>query len=282
MKIRILPLLLILSLLVTACIETAPEQATGTPAGVSDIPPSPTTSTLPEDLPTPLPRPLGTFEGMLVNNMGMETRVFINYIVDLPPGYEDATEPLPLMVILHGAGQEGMDRALIEPVGRTPALTASWERYPFIFLIPQLPAASVEWGQIGGIVDSLIMQTVEAYGVDQDRIYLMGYSKGGYGAITIGAVLPDRFAAVISLAGYYNGPISNLCPFAEANTPVLLYHGTADEIIPIGASEEINSALIDCGADVELIVIEDGTHLSTIQEAVLGLDMYDWALEHSR
>lgn len=45
------------------------------------------------------------------------------------------------------------------------------------------------------IVD-LIVQQVAWNDVDPDRIYLIGYSHGGYGAFAIGPKMPDRFAAI--------------------------------------------------------------------------------------
>ncbi|MHB9005880.1 MAG: transglutaminase domain-containing protein [Limisphaerales bacterium] len=46
------------------------------------------------------------------------------------------------------------------------------------------------------LVANLIRQMVLFADVDPDKVFLMGYSHGGYGAFAIGPKMPDRFAAV--------------------------------------------------------------------------------------
>ncbi len=50
------------------------------------------------------------------------------------------------------------------------------------------------------LVSNLIRQVAVAQDVDLDRVYLIGYSHGGYGAFAIGPKMPDRFAAIHSSA----------------------------------------------------------------------------------
>jgi predicted esterase len=50
------------------------------------------------------------------------------------------------------------------------------------------------------LVSNLIRQFLLFGDVDPDKVFLMGYSHGGYGAFFIGPKIPDRFAAVHSSA----------------------------------------------------------------------------------
>ncbi len=50
------------------------------------------------------------------------------------------------------------------------------------------------------LVVNLIRQFVLLGDVDPDKVYLMGYSHGGYGAFFVGPKVPDRFAAIHSSA----------------------------------------------------------------------------------
>jgi hypothetical protein len=50
------------------------------------------------------------------------------------------------------------------------------------------------------LVTNLIRQFLLLGDVDPDKVFLMGYSHGGYGAFFIGPKIPDRFAAVHSSA----------------------------------------------------------------------------------
>jgi pimeloyl-ACP methyl ester carboxylesterase len=46
------------------------------------------------------------------------------------------------------------------------------------------------------LIENLVRQMVLFAGVNPDKVFLMGYSHGGYGAYAIGPKIPDRFAAI--------------------------------------------------------------------------------------
>lgn len=50
------------------------------------------------------------------------------------------------------------------------------------------------------LIENLIFQQIAFGNVDPNRVYLIGYSHGGYGAFSIGPKIADRFAAVHSSA----------------------------------------------------------------------------------
>lgn len=52
---------------------------------------------------------------------------------------------------------------------------------------------------------------------------------------------------------------------------VRLYHGTADDYVPFVNSETAYNAMLNNGADVQLIPVEGGTHGTTIQSYFLGV-----------
>src|SRR5205823_4128039 len=51
------------------------------------------------------------------------------------------------------------------------------------------------------LIANLIRQFVLFNEVDPDKVFLIGYSHGGYGAFYIGPKTPDRFAAIHASAG---------------------------------------------------------------------------------
>ena len=46
------------------------------------------------------------------------------------------------------------------------------------------------------LIENLIAQQIAFGDIDPNRVYIMGYSHGGYGAFAIGPKMPDRFAAI--------------------------------------------------------------------------------------
>lgn len=64
----------------------------------------------------------------------------------------------------------------------------------------------------------------DKYPIDPDRVYLMGSSAGGSGAMHLASCYPDQFAAVLPLiAAGNNYPLANF-----KNLPVAFHHGDRD------------------------------------------------------
>lgn len=76
------------------------------------------------------------------------------------------------------------------------------------------------------LVTNLIRQFLVFGDVDPDKVFLLGYSHGGYGAFYIGPKIPDRFAAIhASAAAPTDGTIS---PFSLRNTRFTFMVGEND------------------------------------------------------
>lgn len=60
------------------------------------------------------------------------------------------------------------------------------------------------------LVANLVCQFLLFGDVDPNKVFLMGYSHGGYGAFAIGPKMPDRFAAIhASAAAFANGAVAD-------------------------------------------------------------------------
>ncbi len=76
------------------------------------------------------------------------------------------------------------------------------------------------------LIINLIKQFTQFGDVDPDKVFIMGYSHGGYGAFYIGPKIPDRFAAVhASAAAPTDGTIS---PLSLRNTRFTFMVGEND------------------------------------------------------
>jgi hypothetical protein len=86
--------------------------------------------------------------------------------------------------------------------------------------------------------DDLLKRVIQDYSVDQDRVYLQGFSNGGIATYLFGYSHPDRFAAVASLMGYSMFPreekeVETEMSLNMLNTPLLIIHGDRDRVISI-------------------------------------------------
>ena len=76
------------------------------------------------------------------------------------------------------------------------------------------------------LIANLIEQQVVLNDVDSDKVFIMGYSHGGYGAYAIGPKMPDHFAAIHASAGAATDGEST--PVTLRNTPFTAWVGEKD------------------------------------------------------
>lgn len=171
------------------------------------------------------------------------------YYVLLPDNYTP-TQQYPVLLFLHGGGQEGNVPSLTSPWFNTPAFRSA---YPAIVVEPVLAGASVSvtWGGFYGDTaantpgenDALaaVAQVMSQYSADPNRVYVTGLSLGGYGSwdlmIKYNAYDGTQgriFAAGMPLAG------------GEASSPNLTTAAIVAELqnVPIWA--------IDSGGDADM------------------------------
>ncbi len=155
------------------------------------------------------------------------------------PDSYDPSEPLPLLVGLHGYGGNG------------PGLESYFQLRQhvdsrrFIYLYPN---GTVDpWGyrfwnatinccdfqpsnvDDSGYIQALIQQVRNSLSVDERRISTIGHSNGGYMGYRLACDAPETFASIISLAGAAWFDPTN-CP-ADQPVHVLQIHGTNDNVV---------------------------------------------------
>lgn len=96
-----------------------------------------------------------------------------------------------------------------------------------IYIAPRAP--SNEWNlwhraEIDTLFDHLIESAVVAWGVDPNRVYLLGYSAGGDGVYQLAPRMADRYAAASMMAGHPN----DASPLGLRNLPFAIFMGGKD------------------------------------------------------
>jgi predicted peptidase len=172
--------------------------------------------------------------------------------------------PRPIILFLHGSGERGSDGLLQTTVGLGPAVIRRAVDFPAIVVMPQCPAGSVWAGPTaGGAIDALDATLAEFEG-DPTRLYLTGISMGGYGTWELALSNPGRFAALVPICGGVKpiaavpglavravaglpGDIHDNVAAELANTPVWIFHGSADGSVPVAESRAMAAALAKAG-----------------------------------
>jgi len=82
---------------------------------------------------------------------------------------------------------------------------------------------------------NVIAMVRKEFKIDDKRIYIMGHSMGGAGALYLGSKYPHMFAAVAAEApaAFWQTRKETLQPMKDAKIPVMIVHGDIDEVVPV-------------------------------------------------
>lgn len=204
----------------------------------------------------PTPEVLAEFKP---NTLVEADRVVLNYRLLAPSPVEPGRE-YPLVVVLHGAGERGGDntRQLFHVAQE---FLAARERHPAFVVFPQCPEGVWWTGDntlrnipaepgvekpLPRVID-LINRLRKELPVDQSRIYITGLSMGGFGTFALVAQLPDTFAAAVPVCGGGDPAWADKL----ATTPMWIFHGDADNVVPPQKSREMVEAIRRAGGNVQ-------------------------------
>ena len=158
-----------------------------------------------------------------------------------------------LVVFLHGYGADGRDlidigkqwqralpeAAFISPHAPEPCGMAPTGRqwFPLTMRDPHERWRGVNAAQ--PCLDAFLDAELEAAGLDDSKLVLVGFSQGTMMALHVGLRRKRAPAAILGFSGVLVGP-EHLAGATARNAkgeppPVLLIHGTADEVIPFEA-----------------------------------------------
>jgi predicted peptidase len=196
------------------------------------------------------------------------------YLLHIPQGYNaNLDERWPVIIFLHGSGERGTDINLVKVHG-PPKIAANDPAFPFIIISPQLPTGQ-RWdpAKLDVMLDGILANTR----ADRTRVYLTGLSLGGMGSWDWASKRPDRFAAIAPVAA--RGDISGAC--ALKDTPVWVFHGDSDAVVPAAGDIEMAAAVEQCGGKPRITIYPATGHDSwtvTYGDAAL----YLWFLRHRK
>ncbi len=154
-----------------------------------------------------------------------------------------ASKSYPLIVYLHGSGD-------------TLSRDNSWyqgaiqKENPCFVLSPKTEVRDQGWGNSWreehtpamqktlALMDSLINE----YSIDKSRLYIYGISMGGFGVFSVLSKNPEKFAGAYAICGGSSVDVA-----ASIKTPLWIFHGADDDIVPVRLSHDIYHEMVARG-----------------------------------
>jgi phospholipase/carboxylesterase len=189
----------------------------------------------------------------------------LRYMMTVPSGKEG---PLPLVVILHGRGADMADLA-----GLAPSLDGGYR-----FLFPNapkpfqpMPGYSMGWTWFdgwpparGSVTESrrLLLDFLDAalalYPTPAGKVVLGGFSQGALMSLDCGFRTTQPLAAIVVMSGaLFEEEMPPLKPL-----PVLIAHGTGDDVVPVVHARRTRLVLEEHGLSPEYHELPMGHNVS--------------------
>lgn len=223
----------------------------------------------------------------------------LRYRILYPESY-NKHKSYPLVVFLHGAGERGNDNERQLDHGGTLFLTDSIrKKFPAIVIFPQCPVDSL-WKvscpldlnpaydpalNTSGpttperLVKLLMDNLVERNIADNKRIYICGLSMGGFGVYDLVIHYPHYFAAAIAICGKAN---VKLYPEKAASVPLWIFHGEADNVVPVQPDRDLYKALQIAGAKNVKYTEYPGVYHNSWENAFAEPTLLTWLFSFSK
>ena len=195
------------------------------------------------------------------------------YRLFLPEDY-GGDRSFPVLLFLHGAGERGQDNVSQLTVGIQRMFKAREDLLKeTIVICPQCPEGEQwvdrDWSLGNYSTDSVeesralraalsILSLVESdYSCDENRVYAVGLSMGGFGVWDLLARHGERFAAGVPICGGGDpGKAEVLCEI-----PIWCFHGANDPIVPCEGTREMVESISQYGKErIIFTLVEDGEH----------------------
>jgi predicted peptidase len=204
-----------------------------------------------------------------------DVKLILNYIVYLPQNY-DASEKWPLILSLHGSGERGNNIDNVKKWGIHKILREN-DNFPFVVVSPQCPIGEI-WEMKFNALTDLLDKIEKDYNIDNERIYLTGYSLGGYGTWNFAILNPEKFAAIVPISG---GAISPQRALHLENLPIWVAHGDSDTVVQFEESKRIVDCLKTYNPNIIFKVYEGAGH-EVCTTAYEDPELFEWLLKQKR
>jgi predicted esterase len=173
------------------------------------------------------------------------------YAVFVPSTY-DHVHALPAILLVHGGGGNGPDFLKI------------WQEFAekngIILVAPTLPLGAALEAQVPQLFPALVELVKTQWQVDSRRIYLFGYSAGGYSVFDAAMLDSSYFSAAGVFAAIITPDYYWIVQKAQRKTPIAMYIGDHDQFFSLTQTRATRDLLVGMGFPVHYVEIPNQDH----------------------
>ncbi len=201
-----------------------------------------------------------------------------DYLLHLPKGYTDFAEKKPLLIYLHGAGETKMSLRELQKrdIMRCVEGNVAPEDFPFIVVSPVTEEHGWEPKRIIMLLDELLNDKEKRWHIDETKIYLTGFSMGGFGTFRTACEFPHRFASIVPVSG--GGEVKDAVKLKDV--PTYAFHGDADDVVSYDLSKNMIDAMKECNAKEARLKTLHGKGHGIVCDVYSRPEVWRWLVEH--
>lgn len=161
-----------------------------------------------------------------------------------------------LILLLHGLGsneedlfrlKDSLPEGYIVVSARAPYTLApgryAWFELSNVLGKPVINAQQAEKSRL--VLNTFISQLIERYDIDEENIYMGGFSQGGIMSYSVGLTFPHKLTGIFILSSRLLPEVKPLIKSASLlqKLRVFIAHGTRDNVLPLHYAQEATAYL---------------------------------------
>ncbi len=189
------------------------------------------------------------------------------------PGKKTDHDPLPAILLLHGAGDD--------PGNFLDAWKHFAAKNHIVLVAPELPRE--KWFEaVAPKMFLCVMDDARQFAsIDSHRSYVFGHSMGGYLAYDAAMFDSEYFAAVAVHAMFIEDQYQGILANAKRKTPIVIFSGDHDELVPIENVRRTRDLLIKAGFPVQYSELKGHSHNYYAASDAINADAWKFLSGHT-